>query len=72
LRALPWKDGLIPGTESLALAFRIVTACGLAEPSLLQKFGAQLPDRGVIVNFDVAEKTKTLADGTGRAKFARR
>jgi hypothetical protein len=61
---------MIPGAEGLAIAFRIVAASLLAQPPLLQKFGMQLCDRGVLVDLNVAEKTKPLADGTSRAEFA--
>jgi hypothetical protein len=64
------KDGVIPGAEGLAVAFRIVASSLFAEPSLLQEFGAQLRDRGVLIDFNVAEKAKPLAHGTRCAEFA--
>jgi len=69
---LSGKNRVIPGAESLALAFGIIAARGFAEPSLLQKFGAKFPDRGALVNFNVTQKAEALADGTGRAEFAGR
>jgi hypothetical protein len=61
---------LIPGAEGLATALLIVAAGLLPQPSLPQKLGPQFPDRCRLFNLDVAEKAKTLADGTGSAEFA--
>ena len=69
---LPWEDSLIPGAESLPFTLRIVAARGFAQPSLLQKFGAKFPNRGVLVNFNVTEKREAFANGTGRTEFPRR
>jgi hypothetical protein len=50
----PWKDRLIPGAEGLALALGVVAAGLFADPSLVQKFCAQLAHRRMVVNLDVA------------------
>src|SRR5262249_4887068 len=55
-RALPGKDGLIPGAEGLAIAFRIVASRLLPQPSLVQQLGTQLTHGSVVVNFNVAEE----------------
>ena len=68
--ALSWEYSLVPGAESLPFALRIVTASGLAQPSLVQKFCPQFSHRSVLVNFDVADETEALAERAGGAKFA--
>jgi hypothetical protein len=38
----------------------------------MQQFGAQLSDRGLLLNFNVAEAAETFANRAGDAKFPRR
>jgi hypothetical protein len=54
----------------LAIAFGVVAASRFPKPSLMQEFRTQLADRRMLIDFDVAEKTKTLTYGAGCAEFA--
>lgn len=70
--ALPGEDRDIKRTEYFALTLQMVTAGPFALPSLMQKQGAQFPDRSRIFNFNVAEEAEPLANRARDAKFPRR
>lgn len=69
-RPSPWKNSLIPCAKRLAVTLRIITARGLTDPSLMQKFGAQLSHGCMLLDLNVTEKTEALADGAGGSEFA--
>jgi hypothetical protein len=68
--SLARKHCRIPGTENFTIALQVIALRHFAFPSIVQKLGAQLAHRSLLVEFDVTQKTKSLADRAGDPKFS--